>query len=64
MAKAKTNFGLMTEEETAELAGEALAELPLAARVQAVLKAFDSDEREELAAWLDDDRTAEKSPTD
>jgi hypothetical protein len=45
------------------IAVDALRELPLAERVQAVLKAFDNDERDELALWLEDD-TTEKTITD
>lgn len=55
----KPDFGQMTEEETAEVAVEALGELSLDQRVQAVLKAFDKDGRDELANWLDDDKTVE-----
>ena len=51
----KPDFGQMTEEETAEVAVEALGELSLQQRVQVVLKAFDKEEREELANWLDDE---------
>jgi acylphosphatase len=59
VSKPNVDFGRLTQKETAELALEALAELMLDNRVQAVLKAFDSDERDELAAWLNDDK-AEK----
>jgi acylphosphatase len=59
VSKPNVDFRRLTQKETAELALEALAELMLDNRVQAVLKAFDSDERDELAAWLNDDK-AEK----
>ena len=59
MSKPNVDFGRLTQEETAELALEALAELTLDNRVQAVLKAFDKDGRDELANWLDDDKTVE-----
>jgi hypothetical protein len=52
----------MTEEKIHYdmIAVDALRELPLAERVQAVLKAFEGgDERDELLAWLHDDK-AEK----
>jgi len=52
------DFSRLTQEETAELAEEALGELTLDKRVQAVLKAFDPDERDELAHWLEDDPKA------
>lgn len=49
------DFGKLTEEETAALAGEALAELTLEARVKAVLAAFaKGDERDELMSHLDE----------
>jgi hypothetical protein len=58
MAKLNVDFSRLTQEETAELAEEALGELTLDKRVQAVLKAFDPDERDELAHWLEDDPKA------
>lgn len=48
------DIGHLTYEETAALAIECLGLLTLKEKVQAVLKAFDKEEREELAAWLDD----------
>jgi hypothetical protein len=51
----KVDFGRLTEEETAAAAVEALSLLTLEQKVQAVLKAFDRNEKDELAAWLDDD---------
>lgn len=60
MTKPNVDYGRLTQEETAEMAVEALAELTLDNRVQAVLKAFDSDEKDELANWLDDDKTVSK----
>jgi hypothetical protein len=53
--KPNMDYGRLTQEETAEIAVEALAELTLNQRVQAVLKAFDQEERDELASWLDAD---------
>ena len=61
MSKPNVDFGRLTQDETAELAIEALAELTLDNRVQAVLKAFDRDERDELANWLDDEKTVTKA---
>ena len=61
MSKPNVDFGRLTQDETAELAIEALAELILDNRVQAVLKAFDRDERDELANWLDDEKTVTKA---
>jgi hypothetical protein len=60
------DIGHLTQDQTAALAIECLGLLTLAQRVQAVLKAFDDEERGELAAWLDDDGDGkrEKSPTD
>jgi hypothetical protein len=50
----KINLGTLTEEETKQLAIEALKELPLAERVAAVLEAFSTmDDRSELMAWLE-----------
>jgi hypothetical protein len=48
------DIGHLTQEETAALAIECLGMLTLDQRVQAVLKAFDADERDELAHWLED----------
>lgn len=59
MSAPNIDFGKLTQEETAEVALEALGELTLDNRVQAVLKAFGGDERGELTAWLNDDE-AEK----
>jgi hypothetical protein len=61
VSKPNVDFGRLTQDETAELAIEALAELTLDNRVQAVLKAFDRDERDELANWLDDEKTVTKA---
>jgi hypothetical protein len=61
VSKPNVDFGRLTQDETAELAIEALAELILDNRVQAVLKAFDRDERDELANWLDDEKTVTKA---
>ena len=48
------DFGKLTDEETAELAGEALAQLTLTERVKVVLAAFaKGDERDELMSHLD-----------
>jgi ubiquinone biosynthesis protein UbiJ len=58
--KPNVDFGRLTQEETAELAVEALNELTLDNRVQAVLKAFEKDERDELANWLGDEETKEE----
>jgi hypothetical protein len=64
------DIGHLTQDQTAALAIECLGLLPLAERVQAVLKAFtDEDERGELTAWLadpedDEKTTVVKSPTD
>jgi hypothetical protein len=60
------DIGHLTQDQTAALAIECLGLLALAQRVQAVLKAFDDEERGELAAWLDDDSDGkrEKLPTD
>jgi hypothetical protein len=52
------DIGHLTQEETAALAIECLDTLPLEQRVQAVLRAFDPDERDELAHWLEDDPKA------
>ena len=49
------DYGMLTQDETAELAVAALEELTLDKRVQAVLAAFDYDEREELGSWLGKD---------
>ena len=54
------DIGHLTLEETAALAIECLGMLTLDQKVQAVLKAFDSDEKDELANWLDDDKTVSK----
>lgn len=59
----KVDFGKLTEDETAALATEALGELTLDKRVQAVLKAFDAEAQEELASWLDTDDDEEKTTT-
>ena len=49
------DFGKLTEEETAELAGEALAQLTVSARVKVVMAAFaEGDERDELLSHLDE----------
>jgi acylphosphatase len=61
VSKPNVDFGRLTQDETAELAIEALIELTLDNRVQAVLKAFDGDERDELANWLDDEKTVTKA---
>lgn len=46
------DFGKLTEEETTEVAAEALAQLNLAARVKVVVAAFTGDDREELLSHL------------
>lgn len=55
------NFGKLTEDETKEIAIEALSELRLDQRVKAVMEGFTSkNERDELRTWLDE---AEEDPS-
>lgn len=53
MAKPLPDLGAYNEEETLALAVHALSELTPAKRREAVFKSFDSEGRDELAAWLD-----------
>ena len=52
------DFGMLTEEETSDLALKALGELKLDQRVKVVLAAFQGIDREELASQLSDDERA------
>lgn len=49
----KIDIGNLTQDETRELATECLSLLTLDQKVQAVLGAFDDEERDELVAWLE-----------
>lgn len=62
MAKKLPELGNYTEQETSELAVHALAELSLAARVKAVLEAFNEEERQELVSHIDDPDEDDKAP--
>ena len=55
MAKPRIDFGKLTEDETLAVALDALEELDPPARIQVVLKTFDSrDDRLELIVELQD----------
>jgi hypothetical protein len=48
------DIGDLTFEQTKELAETCLGVMPLSDRIQAVLAAFNDEERQELMAWLDE----------
>jgi 23S rRNA G2445 N2-methylase RlmL len=54
MSSNKPDLGKLTNEETEEVAAEALSLLNLADRVKVVLDAFDTEDREELMAKLEE----------
>jgi hypothetical protein len=63
---ATIDVGNLSSAEVKELAAECMGYLSLNERIQAVLKAFDSEEREELARWIEqpEDEDAEEEPSD